>query len=202
MGRRSRAFWSLLVFAVVAQAQDIYVIDGKNGPQYSNRPQPGAREVALPPINVAVPPETTTPKSPAVAGETPATRDAAPPAYRTFAIVWPENDGSVLANTAVFEVRLAVDPPLRLGDGHAFMVRINGRTVEQRFTASEFMIPPEFWGDALPPPNQLMQLDARIVDADGREIVGTTPVRFYLRHATLRKSPPRPVHLPASGVGK
>jgi hypothetical protein len=197
MSRWSQALVSSLLVATIAQAQDVYVTDGKNGPLYSDRPLPGAREVALPPLNVApAPPPTATPVLPPVAGDTPATREAAPPPYRNFAIVWPENEGSVLANTAVFEVRLAVDPPLRLGDGHAFAVRVNGRAVEQRFTASEFMIPPEFWGDTLPPPNQLMQLDARIVDGDGREIVSATPVRFYLRHATLRKKP-RSTSLPA-----
>ena len=197
MSRCSQALVSSLLVVTLAQAQDVYVTDGKNGPLYSDRPLPGAREVALPPLNVAPAlPATATPAPQPFAGDTPATREAAPPAYRSFAIVWPENEGSVLANTAVFEVRLAVDPPLRLGDGHAFAVRVNGRAVEQRFTASEFMIPPEFWGDTLPPPNQLMQLDARIVDGDGREIVSATPVRFYLRHATLRKKP-RPTFLPA-----
>ena len=206
MSRWSRAFVSSLLFAAVAQAQDVYVTDGKNGPLYSDRPLPGAREVALPPLNVAPSPAATPPPAlPPVAGDAPASRDAAPPAYRSFAIVWPENEGSVLANTAVFEVRLAVDPPLRLGDGHAFAVRVNGRAVEQRFTASEFMIPPEFWGDTLPPPNQSMQLDARVVDGDGREIVSATPVRFYLRHATLYipprpppRLPPRPTPWPAA----
>ena len=202
----SRWFIVLCVLlAALAQAQDVYVTDGKNGPLYSDRPLPGAREVALPPLNVAPsPPATAAPALPTVAGEVPAAREAAPP-YRNFAIVWPENEGSVLANTAVFEVRLAVDPPLRLGDGHAFAVRINGRAVEQRFTASEFMIPPEFWGDTLPPPNQSMQLDARVVDGDGREIVSATPVRFYLRHATLYipprpppRLPPRPTPWPAA----
>ena len=203
MTRRSWACGSLLVVAVVALAQGVYVTEGKNGPVYSDQPRPGAREVDLPPINVApASPEKATPAPPGVSPEAPAKRDAARPAYRSFSIVWPENEGSVLANTAIFEVRLAIDPPLRLGDGHAFMVRINGRAVAQRFTASEFMIPPEFWGDDLPPPNQLMQLDARVVDGEGRELVSAPPVRFYLRHATLRNRPPRPVHLPASGTGK
>lgn len=120
-----------------------------------------ARAVALPPINVAPsPPAAVTPALPPGAGESPPAREAAPPPYRNLVIVWPEDEGSVLANDAIFEVRLAVEPPLRLGDEHAFAVRINGRAVEQRFTASEFMIPPEFWGDALPSPNP--------IDATGR----------------------------------
>ena len=192
----SIALLSLLLVAGLAQGQGVYVIQGKNGPTFTDQPLPGAKPVTLPPLNVVTPP-------PAAAGAKEATKEvvkeatkeaakpaakaaAEAPSYREFAIVWPENGGSVLANTAVFEVRLAVDPPLLLGDGHAFSVSVNGRAVGQRFTASEFMIPPEFWGDAAPPFNQEMQLDAAIVDGEGRVLKSAAAVRFYMRHATLQ----------------
>ena len=184
----SIALLSLLLVAGLAQGQGVYVIQGKNGPIYTDQPQPGAKPVTLPPLNVATPP-------PAAAASREATKEAAKPAaeaaaevpsYREFAVVWPENEGSVLANTAIFEVRLAVDPPLLLGAGHAFAVSVNGRAVNQRFTATEFMIPPEFWGDAEPPFNQEMQLDAAIVDGRGRVLKSAAPVRVYMRHATLQ----------------
>jgi len=44
---------------------------------------------------------------------------AAKTTYRSFAIVSPENEGSVIANTGIFEVRVSVDPSLQLGEGHA-----------------------------------------------------------------------------------
>ena len=188
----SIALLSLLLVAGLAQGQGVYVIQGKNGPIYTDQPQPGAKPVTLPPLNVATPP-------PAAAASREATKEvtkeaakpaaeaaAEVPSYREFAVVWPENEGSVLANTAIFEVRLAVDPPLLLGAGHAFAVSVNGRAVNQRFTATEFMIPPEFWGDAEPPFNQEMQLDAAIVDGSGRVLKSAAPVRFYMRHATLQ----------------
>lgn len=187
-----KSLWvALLTLSLVtglACAQGVYVIQGKNGPIFTDQPQPGAKAVALPPLNVVTPP----PAAAGAKGEAkPAPGSAAKaageaPSYREFSIVWPENEGSVLANTAVFEVRLAVDPPLLLGDGHAFAVSLNGRAVGQRFTATEFMIPPEFWGDAEPPFNQEMQLDAAIVDGDGRVLKSAAPVRFYVRHATLQ----------------
>ena len=195
-----RSFFAT-VFMLVAlathgavQAQGVYVTPGEKGPVFSDKPQPGAKEVTLPPLNVMPPPRETTVPAPAA----PAAGDYAGPAtasaYRRFFVAFPENEGSVLANTAVFEVRLAVEPPLQLGEGHAFMVSINGRPVERRFTATEFMIPPEFWGDILPPPNQYMQLDATIVDRDGRVLKDAAPVRFFMRHATIRNHPrpPRP----------
>jgi hypothetical protein len=110
-------------------------------------------------------------------------------AYRSFRVVSPEDNGSVLANTAIFEVRLATDPPLQLGAGHAYAISINGRAVGQRFTANEFMIPPEFWGDTLPPPNQSLQLDASIVDGNEQLIRKAAPVRFHMRHASIYDRP-------------
>ena len=179
-----------------AQAQGVYKSQGAQGPVFSDKPQPGAREVSLPPLNVIdtssdrASPSSTTPPRPSESGT--ATPDAAPPAYRSFAIVFPENEGSVVANTAVFEVRVAVDPPLQLGARHAVTVSLNGQPAGRRFTATEFMIPPEFWGDTLPPPNQRMQLDAAIVDGDGRVLRQAAPVSFYLRHASRLNLPPHP----------
>ena len=118
------------------------------------------------------------------------------PAYRSFAIVSPEDNGSAAANTALFEGRVAVDPRLQLGAGHAFVVSINGRPVGQRFTATEFVVPPEFWGDTLPPANQSMQLDASIVDAGGEVIKKAKPIRFFMRFVTILNKPRRPVPLP------
>ena len=197
---RSYFMFPFLLLALWCQsvplyAQGVFVTRGENGPVFSDKPQPGAKEVALPPLNVMTPPPEVRSgaKPPPAAGE--GSSAAAPaPAYRAFSIVAPENDGSVVANTAVFEVRLAVDPPLQLGERHAFMVSINGRPVAQRFTATEFMIPPEFWGDTLPPPNQRIQLDASVVDGEGQVLRQAAPVRFYMRHATLlnRPRPPLP----------
>jgi hypothetical protein len=78
------------------------------------------------------------------------------------------------------------------------MVSINGRPVGQRFTSSEFLLPPEFWGDTLPPINQRHQLDAAIVDQAGTVLLRAQPVTFYLRQVTSIHQRPRPlpVHPP------
>lgn len=171
-------FCVLLLPCAAVQAQGVYVTPGAQGPVFSDKPQPGAREISLPPLTiVAPPPESKIAPTPALAEDS---ADTAP-AYRSFRVVFPENDGSVMASTAIFEVRLAVDPPLQLGAGHAYAVSINGRPVGLRFTANEFMIPPEYWGDTLPPANQSLQLDASIVDGNGQVIKRATPVRFQMR---------------------
>ena len=197
-----KTLWVLVILlqCPALQAQGVYVTPGANGPVFSDKPQPGAREVTLPPLNVvAPPPRVATPAAqPGVRTEaTESVRpEAAPFAYRTFSIVQPENDGSMLANTALFEVRVAVDPPLQIGAGHAFAVSIDGRAVGQRFTASEFIIPPEFWGNVVPPPGQRLQLDAAIVDGDGRTLSQAGPVYFFMRYAPSQNRPRQPVTPP------
>ncbi|WP_153109292.1 hypothetical protein [Propionivibrio limicola] len=210
-GRTARC--GLLALAMLAGAeavaQSVYVTPGESGPVFSDKPGDGAKEVPLKPLSVV--PAVKAPASgrstqngsggadsaPTVSsGGGPAAQsgsrdDVAAESYRRFAIVFPEQNGSVVANTAVFEVRVAVDPALQVDEGHAFVVRVNGRWVEQRFTATEFMIPPEFWGDVLPPPNQRMTLAASIIDAEGRVLMDAAPVNFYLRHARLWR--PRPI---------
>ena len=183
-----------------ALGQDVFVTRGAGSPVFSDKPQAGAKPLSLPPLNVieAVPVS----RAPAVA--TPAREEGrraeqpAAPAYQKFSIVAPANDGSVLANTALFEVRVAVEPPLQLGEGHAVTVSINGRPVGQRFTAGEFMIPPEFWGDTLPPANQRHQLDAAIVDRNGAVLRRAEPVTFHLRYVAglQHRHAPRPVLMP------
>ncbi len=171
---------ALFVQDATLQAQGVFVSPGENGPVYSDKPNSGAREVNLPPLNVVTPP----PKPAAASIGDPVKRDAEAPLYRSFSIVFPEGDSSVIANTAVFAVRVALDPPL--AERHAIVVSINGRPVEQRFTATEFMIPPEFWGDNLPPPFLEIQLDASIVDANGQALMKAAPIRFFLRHSTIQ----------------
>lgn len=179
-------------------AQGVYMTRGENGPVFSDKPQSGAKQLSLKPLTI-VPPARDS-RSSALPANAPAVESSKPevlvPGYRRFVIVSPEDGGSVLANTAVFEVRLDVEPPLQLGAGHGFVVNINGRPVNQRFTASEFMIPPEFWGEFLPPVNQAMQLDASLVDGNGQVLKRAAPVRFYMRHTMLHNKPLRPVHVP------
>lgn len=194
---------SLAVTSLSLQAQGVFVTRGANGPVFSNKPQPGAKEMVLPPLTVIeIPQESKVPPlaAPAAAGQEGSDKlEAAASPYRNFSIVLPQGDGSVVASTAVFDIRLAVEPPLSLGEQHAFVVMLNGRPVEQRFTATEFMLPPEFWGDALPPDNQVVQLDANIVDGSGRVLKKAAPVRFVLHTMNFLRAhrPPRPPQPPS-----
>ena len=179
----------LVLVGATALAQGVYVTPGKSGPVFSDKPQAGSREVTLKPLNV-VPPVEPIP-APAVAPDAKAGRpvqDAPTPPYRSLAIVSPENNGSVVGNSSLFEVRLFADPPLSVGEGHIFLVRINGRTVERRFTAPEFVIPPEFWEYGYVPADQSMQIEASIADGAGQILMRAAPVVVYSRQIYVRPS--------------
>ena len=203
----------LAVSGATVFAQGVYVIQTDKGPVFTDKPQAGSKEVSLRPLSV-VPSvkESKTGDAAAAAPAKPAVSVIPDPAakpdiasvYSRLSILEPADNGSVVANTGVFEVRLAVDPALRLGDGHSFVVRINGRTVAQRFTAAEFLIPAEFWAEGFPPANQMVQLDASVVDAGGQVLVRAQPVRFFMRYVTVHNQPhlivPRPVIRPQPPV--
>lgn len=184
----------VMVASLSLYAQGVYVTRGANGPVFSDKPQPGAKEMRLKPLNVVpaqkVPQEKTASGTSAGTLQERAGKQAVPEdtPYRTFSILSPEQDGSVVANTGSFTVRLAVDPPLRLGEGHAFVISLNGQPVGQRFTATEFMFPPEFWG-GVPPINQRAQLDVSIVDSAGRIIMHAQPAVFFMRYTTVLQRP-------------
>lgn len=189
----ARAF--TLLFAVVLSgavfAEGVYVTRGANGPVFSDKPQSGAKEVTLKPLNVvpsmpAMPtrPDSLTPGKPSGNSSVSVAN-----AYRHLSIVSPADNGSVLGDTSLLEVRLSADPLLLLGEGHAFVVRINGRFVEQRFTSAEFVIPPGFWDEGYLPANSRLQIDASIVDGAGQVVMRAAPVTFHTRQRVVYPQP-------------
>lgn len=183
----------LTCMAMLVQAQGVYVTQGEHGPVFSDKPQAGAKEVTLRPLSVIEAPRETSAAASKAAVPSPARSDSqrspqGGAAYQSLAILSPENESSVIINTGAIDVRLTADPSLQLGEGHAFAVSVNGRDVGQRYTASEFIIPPEFWGGN-PPINQFAQLDVSIVEASGRVLIRATPVRFLMRYTTVLNNP-------------
>ncbi len=188
------ALWlcDALLFQAAVQAQAVFVTQGEHGPVFSDKPQSGAKEVQLRPLSViesVKEPRTSAGNASATQHRGDSPRAAAPPTrYQSLAILSPDEGGSVMINSGMVDVRLRADPSLQLGEGHAFVLSVNGRYVGPGFTSSEMTIPPEFWGATLPA-NQFAQLDASIVDAAGRELIRATPVRFFMRYTTVLNNP-------------
>ena len=181
-------------------AQTVYESKSGQGKVYSDRPLPGSKAVELRPLNVVEP--VPVPPAPS-AGE--ASREAGAPrqdasgagaSYQSLRVLFPEEGGSVVANDATFEVRLAAEPRLRVERGHAFVLRLNGRTVPGRFTATEIMVPPEFFEVGELANVQRHVLQASIVDASGQILLNAPPVDFQSRFMNVLQRPhgfpPRP----------
>lgn len=197
---RSGFAWGLALLLALgtAGAQTVYESRGGAGKVYSDRPLPGGKPVDLKPLNVVdpvpVPLPAATPQS-----ALPAERKDVAVAYRSFSVVFPESGGSVAANTGTFEVRVAIDPPLQIARGHAFVLRMDGRDVPGRYTSTEMMIPPEFFGDVIPAGSQQHVIEASVVDLQGGVVIAAVPVGFQTRFVNVLQRPhpmPRPLPPP------
>ncbi|MDR2450751.1 MAG: hypothetical protein LBE85_03060 [Candidatus Accumulibacter sp.] len=195
-------FFRLFLFGVLSAgffsspeipAQGVYVTRGKNGPVFSDRPQPDSEELELRPLTVIQPPaKVEIPPEPEEGDpQEPAPREAAV-SYRSLAVVSPADGAGVAGDISFLEIRLAAAPPLARSAGHAFVVSIDGRPVDALFTAPEFAIPPDFWPKGYLPSNRSLRLDAAIVDAGGRVLMRAPPVSFRTLPVIVR-SPPYPL---------
>lgn len=184
---------AIFIVPCIAGAQTVYESRSGQGRVFSDRPEPGSRPIELRPLNVAEPVKGSVAQTPAGEKDGKESKEKsvkeAVPAYRSFDVVFPEADGSVAINNGTFQINLRSDPPLQIGQGHAFTVRLNGRQVPGRYTATEFMVPQEFFGDAVPVAVQRYQLDASIVDAAGTTITTAAPVQFNGRYVTILQNP-------------
>ena len=202
---------SLMFFCAEIPAQGVYVTRDKNGTVFSDKPQAGSKELKLPPLTVipAPPPgEANKAKPPP---ERPARRDKREPEiiepYRSLTVIAPADGSRVGGDTSFLELRLAIDPPLRRAEGHAFIVDIDNRPVEPRFTATEFVIPPRFWPDGYLPSNQSSQIDVAVIDSSGQVLIlapsahfRTLPVIVWPRPYPVRPGyrPPPPPKKPGT----
>lgn len=198
--KRKLILLGCMLLAGSTLAQTVYESKGGQGKVYSDRPVPGSKPVDLKPLNVieAAPVAPASPKTAAEPSK-PATKALAA-AYRSLAVVFPEAGGSVAANNATFEVRVSIDPPLQIEQGHAFSLRMDGRPVPGRYTATEMMIPPEFFGDVAPAGVQQHVLEASVIDAQGGIILSAAPVSFQTRFVTVLQRPHAPGQVPG-GIG-
>ena len=140
-------------------AQSVYVTRGENGPVFSDKPQAGAKELTLKPLTVIPAPQGNVPANKAGSpsgGPDARQAERKPPEavtpYRSLTVVEPADGGSVAGDTSLLEVRLAVDPPLLLAEGHTLDEAVqslghvaegvySARTVVQRAQAAGVEMP-------------------------------------------------------------
>ena len=169
----------LMSCALVAQAEEVWRWVDENGVvHFSDRPRPGAERVELDrPQTFNRPPWPEREEAPA---PTRSERDAAP-AYSGVRVVSPAA-GETLWNIAGdLNVQVEVEPGL--APGHSLRVSLDGRRVETPPGATQFTVSEVYRGEH--------RLSASVVDEDGRELVSSEPVTFYVQQASLQ-NPNRP----------
>jgi hypothetical protein len=161
---------------IASLAQTVYQSQGKSGPVFSDKPSPGASSVELPPPNVVSPPPVAAP-APA-----PSSSAAAAAPYRRLAVAEPEEQGTVHSNTGAFDVRARLNPPLRPGD--RIGVTLDGVALPTLFRSTSLRISESDWrGAASGDGEHVLQLT--VLDAHGAPLIESTPVRFFIRRATV-----------------
>lgn len=176
----------LLVFATVAGAGEMWRwVDERGIVHYSDRPHPGAERVDMEPAQSYTAPALLPRRA-----EAPGEPGEPPVSYSRLSIVSPA-EGEMLWNIGgQLTVQVASEPDLQ--EGHELRVFLDGQQVDGVPQGSgQFAIDEVYRGEHT--------LRASIVDGDGRELMSSAPVVFYVQQASLL-NPNRP-RQPGTGGG-
>jgi hypothetical protein len=168
--------WLLLAACATAQAADIYRSTGEYGePVYSNKPQPGATKVEVPPLTIV-------PSVPVTESAQPAGQKPRTDGYQQLAIVTPTEDAPVRDNAGNVRVGLQVRPPLQNGD--RIRIYLDGAAWGNPFRSTSITLNNV--------PRGAHTLQAAIVGPAGAELVRSQRIIFYLqRVSVLLQKPPK-----------
>jgi hypothetical protein len=182
----------LLLFSTPMANAGVYRWVAPDGSvHYSDEPRAGAIEIPMPvfppplPRPYYLPPPPLPQAQPDVAGE-PAVR-----AYKQFAIINPRNGETILDNQGNVEVSFAIEPELDKKGEHSIQLLLDGVTQ----------------GDPAPSLTQMLQgvtrgrhtIAAQVIDKQGKGLIRSRPVSFYMRRQSPMFHPPRQ-DVPYSGV--
>ena len=170
--------WLLIacLLGTLVQAQQAYRWTDENGQvHYSDRPVPGATEVRLSGAQGYSPARSTAP--PVATSQT----DAEPPAedpraaYRVFTVVQPAQQETLWNIGATLNVQVDVQPALQAG--HHLGAFLDGELIDVGATGTQFQLTDVFRG--------LHDLQAVILDSNGREVLRSLPVSFMVQQTSI-----------------
>lgn len=156
-------------------AAPVYESHDKAGPVFSDRPAPGATRIELTAPNVIDTPQ------PAALPSTPA---AAPPPYRSLAIASPAGGATIHSNTGSFQVVARAVPSLRAGAGDRFQLKLDGHVLARDYGASTIQLSASDW-DGAAAESTAHTLQLAVIDAQGRVLIESAPVTFYVHRAAV-----------------
>ncbi len=167
-------FILLALLAASGVLADAYTWTDEDGVvHYSDRPEPGAKQIVLPESNTV----RTRPvqrQQDATADEEAAEEDAGPFRYESLEVAAPAPEETLWNIEGVLNVSLALSPALQ--SGHQVRVYFDGtpRTV----TGTSFQIDEVYRG--------VHNIQAEVLDETGKLMIRSLPNRFYVQQNTVR----------------
>lgn len=170
----------LLLFGVAASAQVYKWVDADGIVHYSDQPAPGAERVDLPSRPSTAAPAAQRPR-PAAATQSAATSNrntapaAAPFTYQSLSFSAPVAEETLWNIGGVLDVSISLQPGLRSGD--RLKLYFDGEAREIRSTSFQLQ---EVWRGE-------HNLQAEVVDADGKLMIRSEPMRFYVQQTSIAR---------------
>jgi len=175
----------LLTFSTSAVATELWRWVDENGVvHYSDRPHPGAERIELQKVQSFTPPPIAT--RDVQREDSSQSEDEAGPPYTGLRIVSPGEEETLWNIGTELSVELALQPALR--EGHTLRVHLDGdRVVELPPGQTRITIDEVYRGEH--------RLRASVVDGQGRELVSSDPVVFFVQQASIQ-NPQNPANRP------
>lgn len=168
-----------------ASAGQVYRWVGPDGVvQYSDRPYAGAEIIVTPewpppqPRHFAFPPRE-------------AAVEAEPAGYAKLAIVAPRRGETIRDNEGNVTVAFSVEPEIDEKEGHRIQILLDGQARGEPSASLEQQVTGVTRGSH--------RISARLIDVEGRVLVRSPSISFYLMRSSPLFHPPRP-GAPAAGV--
>ncbi len=186
---RSAGAWKALVVAstfiaamIASQsswAQIYKWTDEEGNTVYSDTPQEGAEEVKLEELTV-MPAQ---PAAPRRRMETATETAVGDVSYASVSITSPA-DEETLRNITDVPVSVAIEPALKAGEGHRLTLFYDGAPYEKRTTSLQFTLREVERGQHT--------LSAAVIDADGRQLLGSETIKFFVHKNSVAQKRPAP----------
>ena len=163
----------ILGFSLAASGQGkIYKWEMPDGSiRYSDKPQPGAKEVKLPPLQTY-----TAPPVPAASAKPKAGADDKGAAYKIFEVQSPENGEVIRNNAGMISIQLSLAPNLRAED--SIEIFMDGKSVGSGRGTSISLTSVDRGSHSI---------QASIKDKSGKPVIQTSSVTFELKRISAKK---------------
>lgn len=179
MSSRALLATLLALCSTLATAQGtVYESKDRAGPVFSDAPSSGAKSLELPPLSVI--------QEPQAPPQPPPAQTVAPAPYSGLAIVAPANEGTIHTNTGAFDLRVQIQPSLRIRNGDAIIVRLDGNQLARGYHGTAIHIKAADWARAATAKSIEHSLQVAITDRTGAVLIESAPVRFYAHRAVRR----------------